>query len=170
MGVSLPNPILPGTIAPFAGGTIPAGWLACGGQAVSRATYAGLFAAISTTFGAGDGSTTFNLPDMRGRAPFGKDDMGGVAANRLTSGGSGVAGATLGAAGGGETVTLTTAQIPSHTHVQTIVGGALGGNFGTTESSQTTISASARSTQTTGSGGAHGVVPPALVTNFIIKF
>lgn len=168
MGVSVPNPIMPGTIAPFAGGTIPAGWLACGGQAVSRATYAGLFAAISTTFGAGDGSTTFNLPDMRGRAPFGKDDMGGVAANRLTSGGSGVAGATLGAAGGGETVTLTSAQIPAHTHSAmlspsgTIVSGANfqgGSGFGWNSPSGLT-----------GTSGAHGVVPPALVTNYIIKF
>ena len=161
MGLSLPNPILPGTIAPFAGGTIPAGWLACGGQAVSRATYAGLFAAISTTFGAGDGSTTFNLPDMRGRAPFGKDDMGGVAANRLTSGGSGVAGATLGAAGGGETVTLTTAVMPSHDHggVKTTGGGTVAAG-----------SAIGLGGAAAGSGGAHGVVPPALVTNYIIKF
>lgn len=170
MGVSVPNPIMPGTIAPFAGGTIPAGWLACGGQAVSRATYAGLFAAISTTFGAGDGSTTFNLPDMRGRAPFGKDDMGGVAANRLTSGGSGVAGATLGAAGGGETVTLTSAQIPSHQHSTTLYNGAGGTHINIYSASSVASNPAAVNGGAAGSGGAHGVVPPALVTNYIIKF
>jgi len=58
----------PGVVLPFAGTSAPAGFLLCGGQAVSRATYAALFAAIGTTFGAGDGSTTFNLPDLRGRA------------------------------------------------------------------------------------------------------
>ena len=55
-----------GIIAPFAGTSAPSGWLACQGQAVSRTTYATLFAAISTTWGSGDGSTTFNLPDLRG--------------------------------------------------------------------------------------------------------
>jgi microcystin-dependent protein len=55
-----------GIIAPFAGASAPTGWLTCDGSAVSRATYATLFAAISTTWGAGDGSTTFNLPDLRG--------------------------------------------------------------------------------------------------------
>lgn len=73
----------PGTIAPFSGADAPAGWLLCYGQAVSRTTYATLFAAISTSFGVGDGSTTFNLPDLRGRVPAGKDDMGGSAAGRL---------------------------------------------------------------------------------------
>ena len=84
--------------------------------AVSRATYSDLFAAIGTTYGAGDGSTTFNLPDLRGRVAAGRDDMGGSAANRITNGGSGIVGTTLGAAGGAETHTLTTAQIPSHSH------------------------------------------------------
>jgi microcystin-dependent protein len=86
------------------------------GQAISRTTYAGLFALFGTTYGAGDGSTTFNLPDLRGRALFGKDDMGGSAANRVTAGGSGVNGVGLGAAGGVEIVTLTTAQMPVHVH------------------------------------------------------
>ena len=95
-----------GLVLPFAGATAPDGFLLCYGQAVSRSTYADLFAAIGTTYGAGDGSTTFNLPDLRGRVAAGKDDMGGGAANRLTGGGSGIAGTTLGAAGGAETQTL----------------------------------------------------------------
>lgn len=96
--------------------TAPSGWQFCFGQALSRSTNAALFAAIGTTYGAGDGSTTFNLPDLRGRVPAGRDDMGGTAANRLTTGGSGVDGATLGAAGGAENVTLTAAQLAAHAH------------------------------------------------------
>lgn len=72
-----------GAIVAFGGATAPGGWLICDGSAVSRTTFAALFAAIATAYGAGDGSTTFNLPDLRGRAAVGKDDMGGSAANRL---------------------------------------------------------------------------------------
>ena len=109
-----------GTILDFAGTSSPPGWLMCYGQAVSRATYPNLFAAIGTTFGAGDGLNTFNLPDTRGRAAIGKDDMGGTAANRITPTGSGIAGAVLGSAGGNETHTLTTVHMPTHTHGNTL--------------------------------------------------
>ncbi len=71
-----------GAIVSFAGTSSPAGWMLCYGQAVSRSTYSSLFAAIGTSFGAGDGSTTFNLPDCRGRVEAGKDDMGGVDSTR----------------------------------------------------------------------------------------
>ena len=107
-----------GVVVPFAGSTSPAGWQLCYGQAISRTTYAGLFATIGTTYGSGDGSTTFNVPDLRGRVVAGEDDMGGTAASRLTAGGSGITGTTLGASGGTETHTLTSAQMPSHTHTQ----------------------------------------------------
>ena len=60
-----------GTVTMFAGATVPSGWLLCNGQAVSRSTYSVLFAAISTTWGIGNGSTTFNVPDMREAAPVG---------------------------------------------------------------------------------------------------
>lgn len=72
-----------GLISPFAGNFAPDGWLLCDGTAVSRATYSSLFTAISTMYGPGDGATTFNLPDLRGRVAAGKDNMGGIAANRL---------------------------------------------------------------------------------------
>lgn len=75
------------------------GYLYCNGQAVSRSTFARLFSYIGTTYGSGDGSTTFNLPDLRGRAPFGIDNMGGAGTtNRLSSflGSSGVLGTTGG--------------------------------------------------------------------------
>lgn len=91
-----------GIVAPFAGATAPANWLLCYGQAVSRVTYSGLYLTIGTTYGSGDGSTTFNLPDLRGRTIAGEDDMGGTAASRLTSNVSGVNGATLGAVGGSQ--------------------------------------------------------------------
>jgi microcystin-dependent protein len=63
--------IPPGTVSQFAGAAAPTGWLICDGTAINRSTYATLFAVIGTTYGAGDGSTTFNLPDLRGRVPVG---------------------------------------------------------------------------------------------------
>jgi microcystin-dependent protein len=65
-----------GVLLPFGGATAPAGWLLCDGSAVSRTAYAALFASLSIAWGYGDTSTTFNLPDMRGRFPRGRD--GGI--------------------------------------------------------------------------------------------
>lgn len=79
----LPPQLPAGTMVPYGAESAPTGWLLAYGQAVSRTTYADLFTAIGTAFGVGDGTTTFNLPDMRGRVPAGKDDMGGTAAGRL---------------------------------------------------------------------------------------
>lgn len=100
----------------FWGTTAPTGYIFAYGQAVSRTDYALLFAAIGTAHGTGDGSTTFNVPDKRGRASFGKDNMGGTSANRLTDQTGGIDGDTLGDTGGSETNTLTTAQLPAHAH------------------------------------------------------
>lgn len=105
-----------GGVMDYAGATAPSGWLLCYGQNVSRTTYADLFTAIGTTYGSGDGSTTFKLPDYRGRVLAGKDDMGGTSANRLTGLSGGVNGDNLGATGGLETHTLTTAQLATHSH------------------------------------------------------
>ena len=77
----------------FAGSSSPTGFLFCDGSAVSRSTYADLFAIISTTYGVGDGSSTFNLPDIRGRVVAGKE----ASANLLTSAVGGLNGNTLGA-------------------------------------------------------------------------
>ncbi len=77
-----------GEIKPFAGTAAPAGYLLCFGQAISRTAYVGLFTVLGTTYGAGDGSTTFNLPDLRGRVAAGLGNMGGVDANRLPLGGT----------------------------------------------------------------------------------
>lgn len=103
-----------GTIFDFAGSAAPSGYLLCYGQAVSRTTYKGLFNVIGTTFGTGDGSTTFNLPDLRGRTVSGKDNMGGTSANRLTGITNGIDGDILGQIGGSEGVTLLQANIPSY--------------------------------------------------------
>lgn len=100
-----------GIVSSFAGSTAPAGWFLCYGQAISRTSYPELFSVIGTTYGTGDGSTTFNLPDVRGRTSYGKDDMGGTAANRITV----FSGVTLGAAGGVQTVTLSTSNLPAYT-------------------------------------------------------
>lgn len=95
-----PVPTVPaGLIEPFAGSTVPAGFLLCDGSAVSRSDYATLFEVIGTTFGAGDGETTFNLPDLSGRVPL------GVSMSHA-----------LGSTGGSETVTLDESELPAHTH------------------------------------------------------
>jgi len=159
-----------GVVVPFAGSAAPTGWLLCYGHAVSRTTYAALFTAVGTTFGSGDGSTTFNLPDLRGRAPFGVDNMGGTAANRITSGGSGISGTTLGGAGGAETVTLTQAQMPSHSHTYTAAGPSDTSANGQPQGGISDFdNYSNYSTSSIGGGDAHNNMPPALVLNYIIK-
>jgi microcystin-dependent protein len=101
-----------GTVVDFAGLTAPAGWAFCYGQAVSRTTYAAAFAVLGTANGAGDGSTTFNLPDLRGRVVAGKDDMGGVSADRLTSELFDADATTFGRALGNQAHFLTTSEAP----------------------------------------------------------
>ena len=89
-----------GIVIPFAGTVAPQGCLLCDGSAVSRTTYSALFAVIGTTYGAGDGSTTFNIPDLSGRVVIGSSQSH-----------------ALGTTGGSETVTLTADQLPEHSHV-----------------------------------------------------
>ena len=176
-----------GMVVDFAGQTPPAGWLLCYGQAVSRTTYAALFSLMGTIYGAGDGSTTFNLPDLRGRVVAGKDDMGGVSADRLTNQSGGLNGDTLGATGGSETHTLTTAQMPNHSHTASVtdpghshtvlgwtnsLGGiAAGAGVGYYQSIATSHSVTGISVSigATGSGQAHNNAQPTIILNKIIK-
>jgi microcystin-dependent protein len=148
-----------GVVVPFAGASAPDGYLLCYGQAVSRSSYSDLFAAIGTTWGAGDGSTTFNVPDLRGRVAAGKDDMGGTAANRITNAVSGIVGTTLGAAGGDQ-------NMPAHVHgMLTRTDVTNGGAAGAFASS---VSNLGQTTQTAGTG-ASANVQPTIILNHIIS-
>lgn len=163
------NAFLPtGVVLPYAPATPPDGWLLCAGQAVSRTTYAALWNAIGTFYGAGNGSTTFNLPDLRGRAVFGKDDMNSSAANRITAVASGIQGNVRGATGGAQTHELTTAEMPAHTHnMRTSFGVQGGGSFNTTNNSGGITNGA--STSSTGAGDPHQNMPPTIILNYIIK-
>jgi microcystin-dependent protein len=96
-----------GLINPFAGSSAPVGWLLCDGSAISRTTYSELFAVISTTYGVGNGTTTFNLPNLSGKIPFGRD----TTQTEFD---------TLGETGGVKSITLSTSQIPVHSHANTL--------------------------------------------------
>lgn len=118
------------------------------GQAVSRTTYSTLFSLMGTTHGAGDGLTTFNLPDKRGRVSISKDNMNGSAAGRVTGGGAGIDGTTLGAAGGAQTVTLASANLPNIAPTFTGINGAL-----SVTTLNSNIAVNSTSSFTFGSGG-----------------
>lgn len=168
-----------GSMTAMAAAAIPNGWLICGGQAVSRTTYAALWNAIGITYGPGDGVTTFNVPDLRGRIPVGLDNMGGTDAGRLNVPN------VLGGAGGAQTVTLTAAEMPSHTHVQNVHNhnfaynnspSAFGANFiagssaaGALGNAPTVVGNATATNQNTGGGGAHNNLQPYLLTNWMIR-
>jgi microcystin-dependent protein len=143
----------PGDLKPTARSTEPAGWLLCDGRAVSRVTYAALFAVIGTSYGPGDTTTTFNLPDGRGRFFMGAlSATGPVGANGLDT----VADATthaLGTRGGTETVRLTIGQMPAHDH---------GGSTGTANAAITinNTTANIQTASATGTIGTTHVVLP----------
>jgi len=170
-------------------GTVaPPRWLFPYGQAISRTTYAALFARLGTTYGSGDGSTTFNLPDKRDRASYGKGNMGGTSAGRITGGAGSWSGNTLGAAGGEQNVTLTIVQMPSHTHSGTTDqqglhahsyesgdsapanSGALTYSGGPSPKTTGASGLHFHSFTTDGTGGnnAHNNLPPGIVCNYII--
>lgn len=147
-----------GAIMPFGSDTIPDNWLLCNGQAVSRTTYQELFNTIGITYGTGDGFTTFNLPNLQGKIPVGKN------ANDTDFD-------TLGETGGEKTHTLTIAEMPEHSHLY-INDGKFGINSGASANSPTwgeTLTTTGATTGSAGEGQAHNNLQPYIVQNYIIK-
>jgi microcystin-dependent protein len=179
-----------GGMMDFIGSTAPnSAFVLPYGQAISRTTYSALFTLVSTTYGIGDGSTTFNVPDLRGRVVAGKDDMGGSSANRLTDADDGLNGDTLGDTGGGETQVLVTGNLPAYTPSGSVsttqtntaaaalqqpqqsgatvgVGGATsGGSFEQPPSFSSTFTGVAQG----GTSTAFGIVQPTIILNKILR-
>lgn len=161
------------------------------GQAISRSTYSTLFSLFSTTYGSGDGTTTFNLPDCRGRITAKKDNMGGSGAGRMQAAAGGIDGTVLGGAGGADTQTLTLAQLPTGI---TSSGSFTSSGSTWTQSDQNVTTFSANSgasvwqawtaaanvsraavtgslavTSNNTSGNAHTIVQPTIVCNYIMR-
>jgi microcystin-dependent protein len=154
-----------GAILPYGGATEPPKFLFGYGQNVSRTTYADLFTVYGTTYGAGDGLTTFGLPDLRGRVVAGQDDMGGTSANRLTGLTGGVDGDVLGGTGGSQSHTQTTAEMPTHDHSLADIVRGDGGGGDVVADNAAGVGAS---TTSAGGGGAHNNVQPTIILNYII--
>jgi microcystin-dependent protein len=161
-----PATTLVGAIQMFGGSAAPSGWLFCDGSAVSRVTYAALFAVISTTYGPGDGSTTFNVPDLRGRVPIGvgTGTGGGASGIGLPAGGSPLTNVSLARWKGAETHTLTENEMPVHRH-----GNATSGSGNIMRPTIDSATGVTGYTQNAGGGAAHPNIQPVMGVNFIIK-
>lgn len=161
-----------GAVIPWSTNIAPPNWLLCDGSAVSRTTYASLYSVIGITYGAGDGSTTFNLPDMRGRTIVGRDSSDSDFV-------------TLGQSGGTKTHTLSLAEMPNHRHIvdwhnhsQYVTansgGPAIRRDFTSDGSSWSypqgqATDGSQPGTSYEGSGQPHNNLQPYEVMNYIIK-
>lgn len=154
-----------GFMVAFGGSVEPLGWLFCYGQAVSRTGYGALFAAIGTAFGSGDGSTTFNVPDCRGRYFLGKDDLGGSSANRVTASQAD----NIGQSGGEEAHALTASEMPTHTHGQQVYNTPTAAGTLSMGGNDIANTAVVGNTLDSGSGTAHNNMPPYQTTAYIIK-
>lgn len=125
-------------------------WLKCDGSAISRTTYATLYAAIGNTYGNGDGSTTFNVPDLRGRFVMGRIEPGG----------------TMGQTGGASSVNLTTAMLPPHNH--NFSSGTATGTGAYPVRGNSTLATSGHTTANTGSGDPVPILPPHMYLHYFI--
>jgi microcystin-dependent protein len=181
VGVNTPA----GMIVQFAGSSAPAGWLLCDGTAYSGILYPTLYAVIGTTYGAGGGAPNFNVPNLKGRVPVGRD-----AAQTAFD--------ALGETGGASTHTLSSAEMPIHTHTQNahnhgitdpghvhnfnFGSGAGGGSIGylisgvnltypsvLSNTTGITVNNQTATNQNTGGGQQHNNLQPYIVVNYIIK-
>jgi microcystin-dependent protein len=165
-----------GEIIIFAGNFAPRGWALCDGQLLPISQNTALFSILGTTYG-GDGRTTFALPDLRGRAPMHAGQGPGLSDRRL------------GEQSGTETVTLTTAQIPAHTHTGTVQlncnsqqgnsptptgnfpaadGSGYSADYAAASNAQMAAAGGTATLANTGGGQAHNNLQPYLVVNYII--
>ncbi len=152
-----------GQITAYGGNTAPLGWFICDGATIDRVVYAALFSVIGTNFGIGDGSTTFNLPDLVSRFPIGAGVI------------------PIGVNAGIASVALTTANLPAHNHgitdpghTHTTLAAASNVTTGTDPGGVTTggttgSSTTGVTTTNTGSGTAFSILPPYASVNYIIK-
>lgn len=147
-------PVPVGTVWDYAGQNVPSGWLECNGQEVSREDYSGLFSIIGTIFGAGDGVSTFNVPDLAGKVAVGRDqsdsDFG------------------IGSSGGAKTHTLTEAQLPAHVHSMDFDNSTSGGGHATVVGNGANTFMS-QNTSSVGGGQAHNNLQPYLGLMKIIR-
>jgi len=165
-----------GCIIPWSDTSVPTGFLECNGAAVSRSTYATLFAIVATTYGSGNGSTTFNLPDLKDNVPLGRSNSAALA----STGGANTVGSTGNVGGSTANATLSTAQLASHSH--TITAGTAPGPTGVRAFVYGSSGGTSTGTSNTGSGTGHdhnmsatfsgdatSVVQPYLTILYVIK-
>lgn len=150
-----------GMIMPYAGTTIPEKWMKCEGQALSRTDYSALFSVIGTTYGDGDGTTTFNVPNLQGRFPIGMNSND----NDFNM---------LGATGGSKTHTQTISEMPNHTHPSPNGGkfvedGGSGTDITTPKGVDFATKTTVARTGVTGNGQAMNIMNPYIVFNYCIK-
>ena len=172
------------TIVPWSSASVPSGFLECDGTAVSRTTYATLFGIVGTTYGAGDGSTTFNVPDLADNVPVGKSGTKSLA----STGGANTVAATGNVGGSTANATLSSPQLASHNH--TIPGTGPGASppavtasgIGPFRNQSRAFNVASLTSNNTGSGAGHShnmsatfsgdstsVVQPYLTVIYIIK-
>lgn len=170
------NSVPTGALLMWSTGSVPAGWLLCDGTAVSRTTYSTLFGVIGTTFGSGNGSTTFNLPNYQNRAPFG---AGGLYALGATGGSKDAV--VVSHSHSATSTSTSTVTDPGHRHQtgtadrdsagspsSTLVSGS-GTNTSLASTGISVATSTSTTVNSTGSSGTDANMPPYLAINFIIK-